>query len=141
MFFPNFDRVLNFFGTFPRAHFPNPRAIFRQQRHQFCKIDISTEWRLMVLRRPDAILDMTAKGAWTDLTKPLGMIEKGEVLFDLNVTEIVPVTDLRRVQFVEQHRQFAFARNFFVTAAAFDPQFYFFRYGVINDPTQTILHS
>src|SRR5436309_16122092 len=101
MFFPNFDRALNFFGTFPRAHFPNPRAIFRQQRHQFGKIDISTKWWLMVLRWPDAILDMTAKGARTDLTKPFRMIEKGEVLFDLNVTEIVPITDLRGVEFVE----------------------------------------
>src|SRR5207244_8261681 len=90
---------------------------------------------------PERMRDRTAKGAGTELTKRLGMIEKGEVLFDLNVAEIVPVTDLRRVQFVEQHRQFAFARDFFVTAAAFDPQFYFFRYGVINDPTQTILHS
>ncbi len=95
----------------------------------------------MVLRRPDAILDMTAKGTRTDLTKPLRMIKKGEVLFDLNVTEIVPVTDLRRIEFVEQRWQFAFVRNFLVTAAAFDPKLYFFRCGVLNDPAQTILHS
>src|SRR5439155_25664234 len=100
-FFPDFDRALNVFDDLARTHVPNPGAIVRQQRHQFCKIDISTEWRLMVLHRPDAILDMTAKGARTDLTKPFRMIEKGEVLFDLNVTEIVPITDLRRVEFVE----------------------------------------
>src|SRR6266436_8349185 len=101
MLFPNFNRALDFFGGLSRTHFPNPGAIFRQERHQFRKIDISAKRRLMILGRPDAILNMAAKRAGTDLTEPFGMIEKGEVLFDLNVPEVVPITDLRRVEFVE----------------------------------------
>src|SRR5256885_17271359 len=97
MFFPNLNRALNFVGGFSRTHLPNPGAIFWQQGHQFPKIDISTKWRLMILGRPDAILHVTAERPWTDLAKPLRMIEEGEVLFDLNVSEIVPVTDLRRI--------------------------------------------
>src|ERR1700693_1650092 len=120
MFFPGFDRFLDLFRGFARTHLPDPGAIFWQQWHQFQKIDISGERGLMVLGRPDAILNVTAKRARTDLTQPVGVIEKREVLLDLDVPEIVPVTNLRRTQFVEQRRQLAFAWNFFVTAAAFD---------------------
>jgi hypothetical protein len=95
MFFPNFNRTLNFVGGFSRTHFPDPGTVFWQERHQLCKIDISAKWRLMILGRPNAILDVTAERARTDLTKPFRMIEKGEVFFDLDVTEVVPVTDLR----------------------------------------------
>src|SRR5256885_2010033 len=95
----------------------------------------------MILRRPNAILHVTTKSARPDLSKPFRVIEKGKVLFNLNVTEVVPVTDLRRVQFVEQRRQLALAWDFFVTAATFDSEFYFFRGGVFHDPLQTIFHA
>src|SRR5438270_3078610 len=97
MFFPNLKRALDVVRGFSRTHFPNPRAIFWQQRNQLRKIDISAKRRLMILRRPNAILHVTAKRARTDLAQPLGMIEKRDVLLDLDVTEVVPVADLRRI--------------------------------------------
>ena len=95
MFLPNLKRALDILRGFSRTHFPNPGAIFWQQRDQLRKIDISAKRRLMILRRPDAILNVTPECARTDLAKPFGMIEKSEVLFDLNVPKVMPVTDLR----------------------------------------------
>ena len=72
----------------------------------------------MILRGPDAILQVAAKSARADFLQPLRVIEKPEIFFDLNVPHVVPVTDVRRIQFVEQRRQFAFAGNFFITTAS-----------------------
>ena len=55
----------------------------------------------MILRRPYAVLHMAAKCTAADLPQPFLVIEEAEVLFDLNVTEVVPVTNMRRIQFVE----------------------------------------
>ena len=49
----------------------------------------------MVLGRPNAILDMATKSTRSDLPQPLGVVDKRQILFDLNVTEVVPVTELR----------------------------------------------
>src|SRR5437588_12299673 len=97
MFFPNLERALDVLSGFPRTHFPNPGAIFRQQRNQLRKIDISAKRRLMILRRPNAILDVTTERARTDLAQPFSVIEKRQVLLDLDVSEIMPITYLRRV--------------------------------------------
>ena len=66
------------------------------------------------------------------------VIDEAKILFDLDVAEVVPVTDLRRIQFIEQGRQFAFARDFFVTAPAFDSEADLLDSGVCNDAAQTI---
>ncbi len=46
----------------------------------------------MILTRPDAILKVAAKRALADCVQPLLMVEKTEILYDLDVPEIVPVT-------------------------------------------------
>ena len=94
----------------------------------------------MILRRPDAILHMTAKRARPDRAQPFLVIDEAEVFLDLDVPHVVPVADLRRVQFVEQRRQFALARDFFVTAPAFDAEPDVFRGGVFHDRLQAFLH-
>src|SRR5690349_14109783 len=137
MLVPRFDGPLNFFRSLARAHFPNPGAILRQQRHQLGKIDIAGKWWLMVLRRPNAILNVTTESSGTDLAQPISVIEKREIFFDLNVSEVVPVTNLGRVEFIQQRGKLPFARNFFVTAAAFDSEFYFFARRVLDHAFQT----
>ena len=94
MLSPNLNRAHNFFRCFSRTHFPDHGAIFRQQRDELEQIDVAGKRRLMILRRPDAILHMTSKRARTDHAQPFFMIEEAEVLLDLNVTEIVPVTGM-----------------------------------------------
>src|SRR5207247_4911635 len=104
-------------------------------RNKFLKIHTSGKRRLMILGRPDAILDVTTERARSNRAHPLGMIEKRQVFLDLSMTEVMPVTNLRRVHFVEQGRQFAFGRDFFITASVFKPQFYIFGSGVIDHAT------
>ena len=95
----------------------------------------------MILPRPDAILKMTTKRARTDLPEPFGVIEEAQVFLDLDVTEVVPVTELRRIQFVEQRRQLALVRNFFITAAAFDPEPDFLVRRIFGDAFQAFFHA
>ena len=92
----------------------------------------------MILGRPDAILHVTTKRPRPDRLQPLGMIEKGEVLFDLDVPEVVPITDKRRVQLINQRRQFPFRWNFLVTAPPFDSQADILRSGILDNAPQCL---
>src|SRR6266699_3157454 len=56
----------------------------------------------MIFRRPNAVLHMAAKRARTDQAQPFGVINESQILFNLRVTEIVPVTQLRAARFGEQ---------------------------------------
>ena len=95
MFFPSFDRASDFHNGFARTHFPNQYAIARQKWNKLHKIDVAGKRRLMVLGRPNAILDMAPKSTRSDLPQPLGVVDKRQILLDLDVTEVVPVTELR----------------------------------------------
>ena len=78
MFFPGLNRAPNFVDGFARTQFPNPLAIFRQKRNKFGKIDISGEGRLMILRRPNAILHVAAEGARPDRAQPFRVIDESQ---------------------------------------------------------------
>ena len=69
------------------------------------------------------------------------MIEKRKVLFDLYVTEVVPVADLSRVDLVKKRGKFALRWNFLVFASALDSQTDILRSRVINDAAQATFHS
>src|SRR6266536_4475698 len=103
MFFPSFDRASDFHGAFARTHFPNQYAIARQKRNKLHKIDIAGKRRLMILGRPNAILDMATKSARSDLPQPLGVIDKRQVLLDLDVAKVVPVTDRKSTRLNSSH--------------------------------------
>ena len=49
----------------------------------------------MIFRRPNAVLHVTAKRARTDQAQPFRVINEPQILLDLSVTEIMPVTELR----------------------------------------------
>src|ERR1051326_4357814 len=140
MFFPKRHRTLNLLGCFTGTHFPNPGAFARQQRHQIKKIYVSRKRRLMILGRPDAILNMTAKGARTDLPQPFSVIEKLKIRLDLDMTKVVPISDLRRLQFLEEGGYLSFRRNLLVAAPSFDAELYLFWGGRFHNPAKTILH-
>ena len=93
-----------------------------QERNKFLQIDDAGKGRLMILRRPNAILHVAAERARSDRAQPFLVIEEAEVLLDLDVPDVVPVAELRRVQFVQQRGQFALARDLFVAAPAFDAE-------------------
>jgi hypothetical protein len=101
MFPPKYNRAADFLGGFARTYLPNPGAIFRQERHQFREIDISGKGRLMVMGRPNAILYVTANRPRTNLPQPFFMIDERKIFLDLKMTEVVPVTDLRRVELIQ----------------------------------------
>ena len=93
------------------------------------------------MRRPDAVLHVAAERAGTDRPQPLGMIEKCKVFFDLDVPEIMPVTDLRRIHFIEQRREFTLGWDFFISSPALDSQPDVLQSGTLNDAAQAIFHS
>ena len=95
----------------------------------------------MILRGPFAILHVDAQGARANRAQPFCMIEKGKILFDLDVTEVVPVAGVRRIQLIEQDRQFSFARNFFVTTPAFQSQLHTLTRGIFQDRLERIFDA
>ena len=84
---------------------------------------------------------MAADRARADLAEPFRVIHKPEVFLDLDVPHVVPVTELRRIQLVEQRGQLAFARDFFVAAATFHPEPDIFFRGIFGDPFKRIFHA
>ena len=86
----------------------------------------------MILRRPYTILHVTTQRARSDSAQPFFVIDEAEVFLDLDVTDVMPVADLRRVELVKQRREFALARNFFVAASAFDSEPDLFRRSMLN---------
>ena len=86
------------------------------------KIDFTSERRLMILRRPFAILHVAADRAWSNGAEPFGVIEEAEIFFDLNVPKVVPVPELGRIHLVEKPRQFALAWDLFISASPFDAE-------------------
>ena len=109
---PDFDS--GFTGT----QFPNHAAIGRQQWYQLFQVDVTRKRHLVVLRRPNAILNVATKRARRHRLDPVSVIQKAKILLYLDVPEVMPVAENLRIQFVEQGRQLTFARDFFITAPA-----------------------
>src|SRR3979490_2688250 len=95
----------------------------------------------MILRRPFAILHVATDRARPDGAKPFGVIEEAEIFFDLDVAHIVPVSELRRVHFIEERRQLPFAWDFFVAAPAFHAEPDIFLRGVLGHTPERLLHA
>src|SRR5207245_9897045 len=102
---PNCDRTPDFLGSFARAYFPDKQTVAWQERNKFLKIDISGKRRLMIVGRPNAVLEVTSERARRGRAQPFGVIEEGKIFFDLNVPEVVAVPDLRRIDCVEAPTQ------------------------------------
>src|SRR5437016_13474669 len=83
---------------------------------------------------------MAAKRTRTNRAQPLGMINEPKILFNLRVTEIMPVTELRRIHLLQKLRQFALGWNLFIGPAALDSQTDTFRTGILDHTAQAVLH-
>src|SRR2546423_14155990 len=83
---------------------------------------------------------MAAERAGPDLPEPFGMIDETEVFLDLDVPHVVPITELRRIQFVEERGQLAFAWDFFVATPAFHAEPDIFLRGVFGDALKGVFH-
>jgi len=55
----------------------------------------------MVLSWPRHILHMTANRTGSDRSKPFDMVKEAKIFLDLDMTHIVPVTDVRRADFIK----------------------------------------
>ena len=94
----------------------------------------------MVLSRPVHILHVTANRARGDPPKPFGMIEKSKIFLNLNMSHVVPITDVRRGDFIEQWWDLPFRRNLFVATAPLDPETNIFLRRPFNDRLEAFLN-
>ena len=90
--------IRGFHQPFSVDSFPRQTGSFRQEGNQVFQIDVALERRLMILSRPDAILHVTAKGAWSNRAQPFFVIKERQVLLDLNMSKVMPVTDQWRIK-------------------------------------------
>src|SRR5438270_12353945 len=80
----------------------------------------------MILSWPVHILHVTANRARSDRSKPFDMIQKPKIFLNLDMTHVVPVTDVGRGDFIEQLRDFALRWNFFISTTPSIPSRTFF---------------
>ena len=111
---------MDFIGPLARTQFQNHLAVRRKERNQLVEVDIAGEGRLVILGRPNTVLHMASKRARRDRPQPFLVVNEAKIFFDLNMPEIVPIAEHRRIQLVEQSWYLAFGRNFFVAAPSFD---------------------
>ena len=55
-------------------------------------------------------------------SQPFDVIEKAEIVLHLHVPEVVPVADVRNVEFVEHFEHFGLARNLLEAVPALDAE-------------------
>src|SRR5437868_2186848 len=94
----------------------------------------------MVLSRPVHILHVTANRARGDRPKPFGMIEKSKIFLNLDMSHVVPITDVRRRDFVEQWWYLPFRRDLFITTSPLDPEANILFRRPFNDRLEAFLH-
>ena len=94
---------------------------------------IAGEGGHVVVTGPCGIMKVTTDEARGDGFHPFYVIKKPEVMFDLHVTEVMPVADMGKVKLVEDVDHFVFAGNFFKAVPAFDAEVDIFLGGVVGD--------
>ena len=94
----------------------------------------------MILGWPSHILHVATEGPCGNGVQPIGMIEKAEIFFNLNVTHIMPVTDVWGRDFLEQPGYFALRWDFFIAATGFDAEADISGGSVRRDRLQTFLN-
>ena len=117
------------------------RQFSRQQRDQPVVVDAAHARHAMVGRRPLGVMEMAPEQPVPDGFEPFVMVQKPEVVLDLDVPEIVPVTDVRRVDLVEQRRVFPLGGKFLVGKPALAAEIDVFPAGVLDDGLQAVQHA
>ena len=74
----------------------------------------------MILKWPFHVVHMTAKRARTHAIKPIPVVEQSQILLDVRVPEIVPISNVRFVEALEEILEFALRRHRLVVFAVFD---------------------
>src|SRR5678815_4419706 len=100
-----FDPALAPFDDFlacsARTHLEDEERILRQKWNEFAVFNVALERRHVVATGPLGVVQMTADEPRRDLLHPFDMVEKAEIVLHLHVAEIVPVADVRNIEFLE----------------------------------------
>ena len=115
------------------AHFKDEEHFFRKQSEEFLIFHVACEWGHVVVTRPCGIMKVATDEPRGDGFHPFYVIKKPEVMFDLNMTEVMPVADMGKVKFVEDVDHFVLAGNFFKAMPTFDAEVDIFVGGVVDD--------
>ena len=95
----------------------------------------------MILSWPVHILHVTANRARSDRSKPFDMIQKPKIFLNLDMTHVVPVTDVGGGDFIEQLRDFALRWNFFISTTPFNPKPNIFLRSVFDNRLEALPHA
>src|SRR6266516_2595593 len=109
------------------------------QRFQRAKINHARTGRAMVARRELHVVDVKTHQPVRERSEMHGVMNEAEVLFDLRVAGIVPVTDGGAGKFPEEQREVTFERDFLQGFAVFDAQFDAARLGFNGQPRQHVV--
>lgn len=75
------------------TEFPDKRAISGEMREEGRVVKCSREWSAVIAGGPFDIMHVATDDVRRDGFQPFFMIEKPEVVFELNMAEVVPIAD------------------------------------------------
>ena len=106
----------------PRAQLKNEKASFGKFWDEFCVVNLPGKGRAVIFERPFHVVDVTTERATTDAIKPVRMVEQRQILLDLRVPKIVPVTSVGSIEKSQKILKFAFGWDRFVMLTIFNAQ-------------------
>jgi len=90
---PDLEGLLDFFGLAGGREFPDDGAIGREKGEQGFVVEGAGEGRAVIACGPFDIVDVGADDVRGDLLEPIDVVEQADIVLELDVAEVVPITD------------------------------------------------
>ena len=90
---PDLEGLFDFFGLAGGGEFPDDGAIAREKRQQGFVVERAGEGCAVIACRPLDVVDVGADDVRGDLLEPIDVVEQADIVLELDVAEVVPITD------------------------------------------------
>ena len=87
------EGLFDFFGLAGGREFPDDGAIGREKGEQGFVVEGAGEGRAVIACGPFDIVDVGADDVRGDLLEPIDVVEQADIVLELDVAEVVPITD------------------------------------------------
>lgn len=130
--FPDIARIS------PRGDFKNGGAGFGEKRDKLVEWGVAGKGRAVVAKRPARVVDVASEEIWGHALEQLRMIKQTEVVLDLSMAEIVPVTGMGGGKALQEQVELAVQWSGLVMLAVFQPELYSCFASVANDLSEAV---
>ena len=90
---PDLEGLLDFFGFAGGGEFPDDGTIGREEGEQGFVVEGAGEGCAVIAGGPLDVVDVGADDVRGDLLEPIDVVEQADIVLELDVAEVVPITD------------------------------------------------